>query len=198
MQVRHADAPCRRAEPWPNTFFPLQLGVEGPSVTQLAEHLLMLSTLACATEVPKQTAAETSGGDGDLTQPRSFFRRSVTPTPVDGEDQSSPDSPGDHCRTPEQGPETLLPVSRLAVSSLASETTTIAAKNGPRFSTLALALPSHTSAAALYASLVMHVGHAPGLLSLVAGVAQCDPAYILSLAQVRRAMGNTVELLVTF
>ena len=168
-------------------------------MTQLAEHLLMLSTLACATEKPEQTAAETSGGDGDLTQPRSFFRRSVTPTPVDGEDQSSPDSPGDHCRTPEQGPETLLPVSRLAVSSLASETTTtIAAKNGPRFSTLALALPSHSSATALYASLVMHVGHAPELLGLVAGVAQCDPVYILSLAQVRRVMENTVKLLVTF
>ena len=151
----------------------------------------MLSTLACATEKPEQTVAETSGCDGGLAQTRSFFRRSVTPTPVDDEDLSSPESPDELCRTPDQGPETLLPVCRLAVSSLASETTTISAKSGPRFSSLALALPSHSSAAALYASLVMHVGHAPGLLDLVAGVAQCDPAYILSLAQVRRVIENT-------
>lgn len=171
----------------------LQLGVEAPSVTQLAEHLLMLSTLASATDKPHQAATGTSA-DGDAALSRDLFRRSATPTPIDGEDLPSPDpSLSNLCRTPEQGSETISPVCRLKVSSLPSGTATTA-KSGPSFSSLALALPSYSAAAALYASLAMHVGHAPGLLGLVAGAAQCDPGYILSLAQVRKGTANILFL----
>jgi hypothetical protein len=87
------------------------------------------------------------------------------------------------CRTPEQGPEAMSPHSRQPREPAFPLTRTPRAAH-PDFSSIALALPSHAAAAALFVSLVLHTRHTQDQLSLLAGMAQCDPLYLLSLSQV--------------